>query len=233
MIKFEKTQVFGFEAAIYGMRAAHESWDKIDSSWDVNVTEDEENMIYNMSYDIGPNDLKLATTLAKAGSDHGKFLRCIHVQTYITAPIRWWVEMDTYKVGTTRLSTSLMHKVMNREGDVFTTEDFSTDHLISRLAWDLFEDDIDKLNRLCENYKDEYKAEVREGTDHTKSKQRWYEIQELVPRCYNYGSVLDLNYAVLRYIAHSDRKNHKQDEWREDFFDWMHTLPYADELIFS
>lgn len=233
MINFENTNVYGFEGAIYGMRAAHESWDKSDSSWHVDIEEDDENKTFNMSYILGDNDLKLATTLAKAGSDHGKFLRCIHVQAYVTAPIRWWVEMDTYKVGTTRLSTSLMHKVMNREGDVFTAEDFSTDHLVSRLAWDTFEHDLEKLNRLCENYKLEYAAEIREKTDHAKSKQTWYEIQELVPRCYNYGSLLDLNYAVLRNIAHSDRKNHKQDEWREGFFDWMKTLPYAEELIFS
>ena len=220
---YESADVWGFPGAIWGMRAAHESWDKSDSYWYDNSGE----------YVVGPKDLALMKNLAMAGDDHGKFLRCIHVQTYITAPIRWWVEMDTYKVGTVRLSTSLMHKVLNSEGPAFNTSDFSTDHIISRLAWDLFEDDIDKLNRICQNYREEYEAEVREGIDHSKSKQRWYEIQELVPRCYNYGSLLDLNYATLRKIAHSDRKNHKQDEWRVGFFDWMKTLPYADELIFS
>lgn len=225
MINFENTNVYGFEGAIYGMRAAHESWDKSDSSWHVDIEEDDESKTFNMSYILGPNDLKLATTLAKAGSDHGKFLRCIHVQTYITAPIRWWVEMDTYKVGTTRLSTSLMHKVLTREGDVFTTEDFSTDHLSLYESTRHLADTIELLNTLCRTYADE--------TDVKKKKAFWYEIQELVPRCYNYGSVLDLNYAVLRNIAHSDRKNHKQDEWREGFFEWMTTLPYAEELIFS
>lgn len=223
---YETADVWGFPGAIWGMRAAHESWHKSDS-YDSYYHDN------SGEYVVGPKDLALMKKLAMAGDDHGKFLRCIHVQTYVTAPIRWWVEMDTYKVGTVRLSTSLMHKVLNSERDAFSINDFSTDHLVSKLAWDLFEDDIDKLNQLCRIYKDEYEAEVREGIDHTMSKQRWYEIQELVPRCYNYGSLLDLNYATLRKIAHSDRKNHKQDEWRVGFFDWMKSLPYADELIFS
>lgn len=233
MINFENTNVYGFEGAIYGMRAAHESWDKSDSSWHVDIEEDDENKTFNMSYILGDNDLKLATTLAKAGSDHGKFLRCIHVQTYITAPIRWWVEMDTYKVGTTRLSTSLMHKVLNRPGKAFTREDFSTDHIHSAAAWKHFDDTVSTLNQMADNYKGEYEYETEQKIPHEQSKKTWYEIQELVPRCYNYGSLLDLNYAVLRNIAHSDRKNHKQDEWREGFFEWMATLPYAEELIFS
>lgn len=239
MIDIQTFGVWGWEGAIYGMRAAHESWEKSDSMHAmvsaINSGEDKSfaTLISHGIDGIGEDDLELMKRLATAGDDHGKFLRCIHVQAWIQAPIRWWVEMDTYKVGTVRLSTSLMHKVLHGEGDAFTTDDFSTDHIISRLAWDLFEDDIDKLNRLCENYRDEYAAEIRDKVDHTKSKQRWYEIQELVPRCYNYGSVLDLNYATLRKIAHSDRKNHKQDEWREGFFDWMRTLPLAEELIFS
>lgn len=208
----ESADVWGFPGAIYGMRAAHESWDKSDSYYYDNSGE----------YVVGPKDLELMKKLAMAGDDHGKFLRCIHVQTYITAPIRWWVEMDTYKVGTVRLSTSLMHKVM---GKGFDTTDFSSDHIHSYDAAQHLLDTIDILNTLCRTYVDE--------TDAERKKTLWYEIQELVPRCYNYGSLLDLNYATLRKIAHSDRKNHKQDEWRVGFFDWMKTLPYADELIFS
>lgn len=237
MIDIQTFGVWGWEGAMYGMRAAHESWEKSDSlhgEYTIGREENDSSTIISHGADyIGDDDIELMKRLAAAGDDHGKFLRCIHVQAWIKAPIRWWVEMDTYKVGTVRLSTSLMHKVLNTEGDAFSMDDFSTDHIISRVAWDLFEDDIDKLNLLCKNYREEYAAEVDEGTDHTESKKRWYEIQELVPRCYNYGSVLDLNYATLRRIAHSQRKTHKQDEWREGFFDWMRTLPLAEELIFS
>lgn len=237
MIDIQTFGVWGWEGAIYGMRAAHESWEKSDSlhgEYTIGREENDTSTIISHGADyIGDDDIELMKRLATAGDDHGKFLRCIHVQAWINAPIRWWVEMDTYKVGTVRLSTSLMHKVLNTEGDAYHMDDFSTDHIISRTAWDLFEDDIDKLNLLCKNYREEYAAEVDEGTDHTESKKRWYEIQELVPRCYNYGSVLDLNYATLRRIAHSQRKTHKQDEWREGFFDWMRTLPLAEELIFS
>ena len=222
MIKFESMEsayesadVWGFPGAIWGMRAAHESWDKSDSY---------DSYYHDCSgeYVVGPKDLALMKKLAMAGDDHGKFLRCIHVQTYVTAPIRWWVEMDTYKVGTVRLSTSLMHKIMGKGFDI---KDFSTDHVHSYEANQQLLDTIEVLNDLCKMYA-EYK-------DPDRKKEIWYEIQELVPRCYNYGSLLDLNYATLRKIAHSDRKNHKQDEWRVGFFDWMKTLPYADELIFS
>lgn len=209
---YETADVCGFPGAIYGMRAAHESWDKSDSYY-----ED-----CSGKYVVGPKDLDLMKNLAMAGDDHGKFLRCIHVQTYITAPIRWWVEMDTYKVGTVRLSTSLMHKVM---GKGFHLGDFSIDHIHSDASSRHLLDTIEVLNNLCNQY-----AACK---DQNRKKAIWYEIQELVPRSYNYGSVLDLNYATLRKIAHSDRKNHKQDEWRIGFFDWMRTLPYADELIFS
>lgn len=244
MIDIQTFGVWGWDGAIYGMRAAHESWKKsdtlhaegsvINSGDNINGNPHKFAAVICHGIDcIGKDDVELMKRLASCGDDEGKFLRCIHVQTWIKAPIRWWVEMDTYKVGTTRLSTSLMHKVLNTDGDAFTMDDFSTDHLISRLSWDLFEDDIEKLNTLCENYRLEYAAETREKVPHVKSKQRWYEIQELVPRCYNYRSILDLNYATLRRIAHSERRNHKQDEWREGFFDWMRTLPLAEELIFS
>lgn len=224
MIEFEKTQVFGFEGAIYGMRAAMKSYDKIDSSWDVNITEDEENMIYNMSYDIGPNDLKLATTLVKAGSDHSKFLRDVHVQVYIKAPIYWWKEMDTYKVSTVRLSESTMHTLMRDGVDI---HDFSLDNGVefNNDAWNVYDEIIECLNKLV----GKYKAEEDKG----KKEKLFRATIQILPEAYMMGSVMDLNYATLRNIAHSDRKNHKLTEWREGFFDWMHTLPYADELIFS
>lgn len=209
---YETADVWGFPGAIYGMRAAHESWDKSDSYFKDSSGE----------YVVGPKDLDLMKKLAMAGDDHGKFLRCIHVQTYITAPIRWWVEMDTYKVGTVRLSTSLMHKVMSKG---FHLTDFSTDHIHSYEASQHLLDTIEILNDHCKRYNECENPDMKKNI--------WYEIQELVPRSYNYGSVLDLNYATLRKIAHSDRKNHRQDEWRIGFFNWMKTLPYADELIFS
>lgn len=204
MLKVENTDVYGFEAAVRGMRNPKNSWDKSDSDWYI---VDENN---NMKYIIGPNDLKLMTTLSKAGDDHGKFLRMINVTCDITAPLYWWKEHDQYKVGTTTDSCSTMHKIHAKE---FTLDDFSHEHLIS--LFDLL-DIVNKLNVYREKFLE------------TKDKIWWWQMIQLLPSSYNQKRTVQLNYQVLKHMYHA-RKNHKLDEWRE-LCSWMETLPYFSEL---
>ena len=206
MIKFEKTEVMNFENAIRGMRNPLNSWEKSDST----------------RYEVGPNDLNLMKRLIKAGTDHRKFLRQIIVSVDITAPLYWWKEFDTYKVGTVANSCSTMHKIHAKE---FTLDDFSHEHL--------FEGDIDDPESLdvlgcvidiMNYYRNEFLA--------TKDKFWWWQMIQLLPSSYNQKRTVTLNYEVLRNIATS-RKNHKLDEWSVGFMEWIESLPYADELILS
>ena len=164
---------------------------------------------------IGPNDLDLAQRLCNAGSDHRKFLRQIFVSVDITAPLYWWKEYDTYKVGTTANSTSTMHKIHAKE---FEVTDFSYDKLHA--------DGIDTLKTLLEVlncYRDKF--------NETKNKDFWYGMIQLLPSSYNQMRTCTMTYENLRNMYHA-RKNHKLDEWRE-FTKWVETLPYAKELIIS
>ena len=161
---------------------------------------------------IGPNDLKLLTNLANAGSDEAKFRRMIVVYVDITAPIYWWKEADTYKVGTVRNSCSTMHKIHAKE---FTLEDFSYDHIGS--AESELRRCIDIINIARRMYLN------------TKDKAHWWSMIQLLPSSYNQRATLMLNYEVLANMYHA-RKNHKLYEWRE-FCKWIETLPYAKELI--
>lgn len=197
MIKIEKTEVVGWPAAIRGMRNPKNSWDKIDSN--------EEH--------LGENDLRLMTTLSNAGNDHGKFLRMIHVQIDVVAPLYWWKEADQYKVGTVTDSCSTMHKIHAKE---FTLDDFSFEHLNEDSGNHLV-DTIALLNK--------YRTRFNE----TKDKDYWWQMIQLLPSSYNQRRTWDLNYAVLKNIYHA-RKAHKLDEW-VDFCAWIKTLPYAEELI--
>lgn len=208
MIEITNTEVFGWEAAIRGMRSPMNSWDKSDSIIDNNGL-----------YELGENDLKLMKTLANAGTDHSKFLRMIHVQCDITAPMYWWKEADTYKVGTVRNSCSTMHKIHAKE---FTMEDFSTEHL-NELSKNHILSDIAELNFNRKLYLAE--------TDTEKKKEYWWQMIQILPSSYNQKSTFDLNYQVLRNIRNSDRRNHKLDEWRITFMDWIDSLPYAEELL--
>jgi hypothetical protein len=161
----------------------------------------------------GPADLALLKKLAKAGSDHRKFLRFITVTVDITAPLYWWKEFDTYKVGTVANSCSTMHKIHEKK---FTLEDFSHENLTQdglQAIWWL----IDQLN-----YDREFFLE-------TKDKEYWYEMIQLLPTSYNQRRTVLLNYEVLRNMYHA-RKAHKLDEWRVGFCNWVKSLPYA-ELI--
>jgi hypothetical protein len=219
MLNVTNTEVFGWQAAIRGMRNPKNSWDRSDSGW-------HGEFIYATGmpiWDIGPNDLTLMKKLIAAGSDHSKFMRMIHVQCDWEAPLYWWKEADTYKVGTVRNSCSTMHKIMEHE---FTFKDFACEHLERRSSLTL-KRVIDDLN-----YYREYYLSVKEqnvpGAD-TKAKEIWWQIIQLLPSSYLQKATMDFNYAVLRNMYHA-RKAHKQDEWRADFCNWVKTLPYS-ELI--
>ena len=208
MLKIENAETFGWEAAIRGMRNPKNSWSKSDSRW----ASHDENGTNAPLFIVGENDLKLASALANSGTDDGKFLRMIHVQLDVTAPLYWFKEADQYKVGTVTDSCSTMHKIHSKE---FTLDDFSHDHLYSPLH-DL-KPTVDLLNVYRERFLD------------TKDKEDWWQLIQLLPSSYNQRRTWDLNYAVLRNIYHA-RRNHKIDEWHT-LCDWIETLPYAKELI--
>lgn len=207
MIKIENIEVFGWEATIRGMRNPMNSWDKSDS---FEFPPDEDGILW-----ICSNDLKLMQSLIRAGTDHSKFMRMINVTMDITAPLYWWKEFDTYKVGTVANSCSTMHKIHSKE---FTLEDFSHEHL--------FTDDeaLPFLNHLISGlnfYRNKYIE--------TKDKKYWWQIIQLLPSSYNQKRTIQLNYQVLRNIYFS-RRNHKLDEWH-DFCSIIEELPYGKELI--
>lgn len=208
MIKIEKTDIYGWEAAIRGLRNPMNSWDKSDSTFGPD------------GFVIGEEDLRLARSLAKAGSDHRKYLRQIFVSVDITAPLYWWKEYDTYKVGTVANSCSTMHKIHAKE---FTLDDFSHEHLDS---WSIsvLENVISILNHNREmfiNY-DQYQG----GKPSKKS--LWWQMIQLLPSSYNQLRTCTLNYEVLLNMYHA-RKTHKLDEWHT-LCDWIETLPYFKEI---
>lgn len=216
MIKFENTEVVGWESAIRGMRNPMNSWGKSDSVKCYANANCPGICRNNMSgIHIGSNDINLMTRLRNAGTDHRKFMRMITVYVDITAPLYWWKEFDTYKVGTVANSCSTMHKIADKE---FTLEDFSCEHL--ETAWlATLKETIKLLNwardayRLCD-----------EGV----KKEWWWQMIQLLPSSYNQKRTVMLNYEVLANIYKS-RKNHKLDEWI-DFCKWIENLPYS-ELI--
>lgn len=216
MLTIENAQVFGFQAAIRGMRNPKNSWAKSDSTFALSTDESGVQMI-----DIGPADRKLAGALANSGPDDGKFLRMIHVQLDVTAPLYWWKEADQYKVGTVTDSCSTMHKIHAKE---FTLDDFSHEHLLGSahtyngyVPTAVLECVVGALN------------EFRKLFLETNIKHYWWQMIQLLPSSYNQRRTWDLNYAVLRNIYHA-RRNHKLDEWHT-LCDWIEMLPYAEELI--
>ncbi|MBS5317770.1 MAG: hypothetical protein KHY44_15450 [Clostridiales bacterium] len=225
MIKLERTDVMNFENAIRGMRNPMNSWDKSDSIKCVEFTSLEtcekcpcsEENCPDYYYVIGHNDLDLAKRLCKAGSDHRKFLRQIFVSVDITAPLYFWKEYDTYKVGTTANSTSTMHKIHAKE---FTLDDFSVDYISYGSDWyalTAFDIVLSALNDLREEY------------NKFKDKDVWYAMIQLLPSSHNQMRTCTMTYENLRNMYHA-RKNHKLDEWHT-FREWIETLPYAQELI--
>lgn len=248
MLKIENTEVLGWEHAIRGMRNPKNSWVKSDSGVcathgpahcaDCVYTDcHADDVEIGTKYILGPNDLNLMTTLRNAGTDHRKFMRMITVYLDITAPLYWWKEFDTYKVGTVANSCSTMHKIADKE---FTLADFSCEHLdrepyhrnwiesvivdeditsphkVWMTPFDVLRCTIEMLNAYRENYLE------------TKDKQDWWQMIQLLPSSYNQRRTVMLNYEVLANIYKS-RRNHKLDEWHT-FCDWIESLPYS-ELI--
>ena len=219
MITITNTEVFGWEAAIRGMRNPMNSWDKSDSEWH----KDFEGDYY---YSIGENDLKLMRNLANAGSDHGKFLRMINVTMDVNAPLYFWKEADTYKVATVANSCSTMHKIHDK---TFELDDFSHEHLTAP-AVAFLKELIENLNDVRDayiNFEEQY-ARGEFLDEITCKKDVWWQMIQLLPSSYNQLRTVQLNYQVLKNMYHA-RKNHKLDEWH-DFCDWIRSLPYS-ELI--
>lgn len=243
MIKIENIEVFGWEAAIRGMRNPMNSWDKSDSfqcdechgglcEFDIPGYRDcycfdENNHFKRNNYVIGDKDLKLMQSLIRAGTDHSKFMRMINVTMDITAPLYWWKEFDTYKVGTVANSCSTMHKIHNKE---FTLEDFSHEHLDDIVGCDI----SSKLN-YCPSSLELLKIIItmlnhyREVYIETKDKDAWWQMIQLLPTSYNQKRTWQANYQVLRNIYFA-RRNHKLDEWH-DFCHMIEELPYGKEFI--
>ena len=202
MIKFERTDVMNIENAIRGARNPMNSWHRIDSEYDEDG-----------NYILGENDLDLGRRLCRAGSDHRKFLRQIFVSVDITAPLYWWKEYDTYKVGTTANSTSTMHKIHSKP---FEVGDFSTDHM-NEGTMETLELIIKQLEIL------------REDFNETKNKTSWYSMIQLLPSSYNQMRTCTMTYENIRNM-YTARKNHKLEEWHT-FCRWVETLPYAKQFI--
>jgi len=243
-IKIENTQVFGWEAAIRGSRAPMNSWEKSDSAFLHGTTYyDILNHMVNPIADyndgingeniIGPNDHKLLMNLCKGGTEEAKWRRMVHVQMDVTAPLYWWKEFETYKIGTVSNSCSTMHKIQAKE---FTLDDFSWEHLISSkdkeepimmLSRPDFEDSDFELHSSIVLYTiiealNFYRTKFLE----TKDKKYWWQIIQLLPTSYNQKRTIDLNYEVLA-AQYRQRKDHKLDEWRQ-YCDWIRNLPYSE-----
>lgn len=233
MIKFENTEVMGWEAAIRGMRNPMNSWEKSDSGPVANcIRYDERGFVctkknrYCADFEcfcVGPNDIDLMNRLRNSGTDHRKFMRMITVYVDITAPLYWWKEFDTYKIGTVANSCSTMHKIAAKE---FTLEDFSHEHLFTEenLRYEVEPDSLKLLNTII-NALNAYRLAYLEEGD----KSIWWQMIQLLPSSYNQRRTVMLNYEVLANIYKS-RKNHKLDEWSVGFMEWIESLPYS-ELI--
>lgn len=216
-MKFEKTECWGFEHAIRGMRQPLQSHSKSDSYWG-----NDECCLE--SYVIGEKDLELAQKLIKAGSEHRKFLRQIFVATDITAPLYWWKEADQYKVGTTTNSTSTMHKLASTPItlDCFEMDDFEDFCVDNRVDYNDFTHDYwEFLIEKCEILRQKY--------NETKDKRYWKELIRLLPESWLQTRTITMNYENLLNMYHQ-RKNHKLSEWHK-FCEWIESLPYAKELI--
>lgn len=216
MININHTRVFGWEAAIRGMRNPMNSWEKSDSTPcrfpdECLVACHKKQCEGGDHFFIGTNDHDLMMRLVKAGDEHAKFMRMIHVSMDILAPLYWWKQADTYKVGFVTNSCSTMHKIQAKE---FVLEDFSTEHLINGTSKIMLRGVIDLMNQYRNQYLD------------TNNKEYWWQLIQLLPDSYNQLRTCDTNYATLRKMYHQ-RKGHRLDEWTS-FNDWVETLPYSD-----
>ena len=224
MIKIENVEVMGWEHAIRGMRNPKNSWERSDSYYGCGVGDCAECEAAKWQpctpdFVMGENDHNLMIQLAKGGAVHAKYRRMITVYLDITAPLYWWKEFDTYKVGTVANSCSTMHKIHEKE---FTLEDFSCEHVHSK--W-VLEDTINELNRCREFFNKYNQLDDKFKADYDK-KDFWWQIIQLLPTSYNQKRTIMLNYEVLVGM-YRDRKKHKLDEWRE-FCKWIESLPYSE-----
>lgn len=231
-MKFENIEIWGFEHAIRGMRNPMDSWDKSDSK-NMCVCSDDGSLYdepcgydacchscyFEHEFVIGENDLKLAQRLIKAGSEHRKFLRQIFISVDITAPLYWWKEFDTYKVGTVSNSTSTMHKLASTPITLncFEMDDFT-------LLIDNFKIDLSWQTVVS------YLEQLRQKYNETKDKRYWKELIRLLPESWLQKRTITMNYENILNM-YRQRKNHKLTEWSKSFCDWVKTLPYAEELI--
>lgn len=236
MIKIEETVTYGWEAAVRGMRNPKNSWDKSDSKWCFECNDDSPckncpcyedegdgctTFCHNVddlpAFVLGDNDLKLMKQLGGAGNDHGKYLRMITVTADVTAPLYWWKEFDTYKVGTVANSCSTMHKITSKE---ISMDDFSIDNVYLENDGVDLKDCFTNVVADCEMLRKRYLE--------TKNPAIWKGLIQLLPCAFNQKRTVQLNYAVLKNIYHA-RKNHKLTEWHT-FCAWIESLPYS-ELI--
>lgn len=222
MLKVENVEVLGWEHAIRGMRNPKNSWAKSDSHYECHeydkLSDDCQKVYLLDEYIPGPNDLNLMTRLRNAGTDHRKFMRMITVYLDITAPLYWWKEFDTYKVGTVANSCSTMHKIAAKE---FTLDDFSHEHLSDFSSHP--ENVQDPLTILSSTIKT--LNSCRECYIKEKDNFFWWQMIQLLPSSYNQKRTVMLNYEVLANMYKS-RRNHKLDEWHT-FCDWIESLPYS------
>lgn len=223
-MKFEHIETWGFEHAIRGMRNPLESWKKSDSKYESHLEFIGGNVISR--YIIGKNDLELMQKLIRAGSEHRKFMRQIMVSVDITAPLYWWKEFDTYKVGTVANSTSTMHKLASTPIDFNC---FEMGDALQEISLELpfyginFLGVWESLISFCELLRKKYLE--------TKDKRYWKELIRLLPESWLQTRTVTMNYENLLSMVHQ-RKNHKLTEWSIDFINWVKTLPYAEELLF-
>lgn len=237
MLKVENVEVLGWEHAIRGMRNPKNSWAKSDSGPECPYEKEKCCGECQQNFCIGPNDKQLMMALRNAGTDHRKFMRMITVYLDITAPLYWWKEFDTYKVGTVANSCSTMHKIADKE---FTLADFSCEHLDREpyhrnwIESVIVDEDITSPHKVWMTPFDVLRCTIemlnayRKNYIETKDKQDWWQMIQLLPSSYNQRRTVMLNYEVLANIYKS-RRNHKLDEWHT-FCDWIESLPYS-ELI--
>lgn len=247
MLKIENAEVMGWEAAIRGMRNPMNSWEKSDSKWySIGIPTSNPAAIndkcLSQKYCLGDNDYDLMMRLRNAGTDHRKFMRMITVYLDITAPLYWWKEFDTYKVGTVANSCSTMHKIADKE---FEESDFSTEHLFDAESKDVEfpiiygeeHSPIWSLNmtiKMLNFYRKKYletktKPMKEEAKRASLIKAYWWQMIQLLPSSYNQKRTVMLNYEVLANIYKS-RKGHRLDEWKT-MLDWIEELPYAELII--
>ena len=230
-MKFLNTDVWGFKHALRGMRNPMNSWNKSDSGYaikDYELHDGEEKIIYDEdNFGIGSNDIGLMQKLIKGGPEHRKFMRQIMVSIDITAPLFWWKEFDTYKIGTTANSTSTMHKLASKP---ITIDDFEMDDFESVKVFDKEPYNLDDYTDEVWDYIIDICETLRQRFVETKDKKYWKELIRILPEGYLQTRTVTMNYENLYSIVRQ-RAGHKLVEWRA-FIDWVHTLPYANELIF-